>query len=569
MLRGTRTGLYITRLTSLVVVLVLLAACGGGATGTSSQGNAPAGGNAVVAPTTAPASGGTAATKAPASGGAAATSAPASGQAASGGKLANPVTIEVFSGVQSSELAAPGADWPIAKAVKEQTNIDLKMTWITNNSEYNRLVLTRAAANDVPDLFRISTDIARDLGAQGLLADWTPYLKNMPSFVKDRDVEKLAPIGTFDGKLYALTTKNPTPFKQAVSIRKDWLDKLGLQTPKTLDEYLAVMKAFTEKDPDGNGQKDTYGWSAAVASDGRVTHFDPIFGAFGALAEPQTPWRIDNNKLVFVPTTPERRDALQFIAQMNAAGVIEPDWKAQSDPDFRNKWKAGKIGIFQDDWCATYCAGNYDPFAKANPTGKLLDIDPPVGAGGKSAVSQYSRVGNMYAMSQKAAQAGKGEAIARFMEWTNNEGHFLVLYGVEGEMFKREGEKVVLDQKNDYRIVRALANYGYRGAPEENKTIFDQTGTYPNGETVAVWPIVERAEKVAKVDTTDLAVLPPPPSDKAGDLNRLRYESELRFMTGQKPFSEWDAYVKQLQAAGLNEWQAAAEKRAKEAGLLK
>jgi hypothetical protein len=40
-------------------------------------------------------------------------------------------------------------------------------------------------------------------------------------------------------------------------------------------------------------------------------------------------------------------------------------------------------------------------------------------------------------------------------------------------------------------------------------------------------------------------------------------------MTGQRPLSEWDAYVQSMKAAGLDEWQAQAEARAKEAGLLK
>ena len=69
--------------------------------------------------------------------------------------------------------------------------------------------------------------------------------------------------------------------------------------------------------------------------------------------------------------------------------------------------------------------------------------------------------------------------------------------------------------------------------------------------------------------TTDFAVLPPAPADKSADLTRIIAEGELRFATGQRPFSEWDAYVKSVQAAGLNDWQAQAEKRGKEAGLLK
>lgn len=467
--------------------------------------------------------------------------------------------------VRSTELAAPGPDWIVAKAVKEQLNIDLKMTWVTQCSEYDRLVLTRGAANDLPDVFRSTTVLARDLGQQGLLADWRPFFEFMPTYVQEREVEQLASVGTFDDKLYALTAKSPDPYKQSVAIRQDWLEKLGLEVPKTLDEYMAVMKAFTEQDPDGNGRPDTFGWSGAVNTLGQIQQFDPIFGAFGALGD----WRLDNNTLVYVPTSPERRDALQFINQMAQAGVIDPDWKSQKSEDFRNKWKGGKIGIFQEDWCAGFCLGNHDPFANANPTGRLVDIAPPVGPNGQSGISTYTRVGGQTSMSQRAVDAGKGEAIAKFMEWINTDGYYLSTFGEEGTMWKREGDKIVVDQANDFRIVRALQAWTVKGTEEEMRARYDQTNTFANGQTIAVWDIVGRAEQNPKYDITEFAVLPPPPAAQASDLSRIRAEAELAFATGTRPIAEWDAYVESLRAAGLNEWQTQAEARAKETGLLK
>lgn len=42
-------------------------------------------------------------------------------------------------------------------------------------------------------------------------------------------------------------------------VRKDWLDKLGLDVPKTLDDVVEVARAFKNDDPDGNGVDDTWG----------------------------------------------------------------------------------------------------------------------------------------------------------------------------------------------------------------------------------------------------------------------------------------------------------------------
>lgn len=46
-------------------------------------------------------------------------------------------------------------------------------------------------------------------------------------------------------------------------IRKDWLDQLNLSMPKNYKEYIEVLRAFTNEDPDGNGKNDTYGITAA------------------------------------------------------------------------------------------------------------------------------------------------------------------------------------------------------------------------------------------------------------------------------------------------------------------
>ena len=39
-------------------------------------------------------------------------------------------------------------------------------------------------------------------------------------------------------------------------MRKDWLDKLGLEVPKTIDDWYTVLTAFKENDVNGNGDPD-------------------------------------------------------------------------------------------------------------------------------------------------------------------------------------------------------------------------------------------------------------------------------------------------------------------------
>ena len=68
-------------------------------------------------------------------------------------------------------------------------------------------------------------------------------------------------------------------------IRQDWLDNLGLKMPTTIEELKEVARAFTEDDPDGNGQNDTYGLAVdgvevLTKSIGTLEGFFECFGLY-------------------------------------------------------------------------------------------------------------------------------------------------------------------------------------------------------------------------------------------------------------------------------------------------
>lgn len=83
----------------------------------------------------------------------------------------------------------------------------------------------------------------------------------MQQRTKDRYSDpQMRKIATINGKMYVLQEKAGLNKRQGLFIRKDWLDKLHLQAPKTLDDFYNVAKAFTLNDPDGNGKNDIYGF---------------------------------------------------------------------------------------------------------------------------------------------------------------------------------------------------------------------------------------------------------------------------------------------------------------------
>lgn len=476
-----------------------------------------------------------------------------------------PVSLTLMTNVNSDEAGPPSEDWAWYQRVRDELNVDVQIEWITNDDRYTSTLRTRAATNDLPDVFQTDVATTALLADQGLVGDWTPLYQYMPTYARDRNVEALAPIGTVDGQQYGLVTRNPTPFKGVMAIRGDWLETLGLEAPTTTDEFLAVAEAFTIQDPDGNGAADTYGFSTSINFEGFISGFNGMQGAFGDLA----PWTVVEGRLVNRAATEEHRQDLEFVSQLSAAGVMDPDWVSQEANDARTKWKAGRIGIVFEDWCATFCIQGYSEFKGANPGGRLEVIEPPVGPGGASSAGPSTEAGPQYGISQQAIDEGRGEAVARLLEWMNGPGYIPTAFGEEGLSYERDANGGII-QGTDIETFpyRQLVTWANRGTPDEWRIRYGSVETYDDGDVIDVYAILERCGNYPVTDITQWAAIPPPSPAVYSDFIRTQAEAEYAFMTGARPMEEWETHVETLNTVGLVEWTELAEARAREQGII-
>ena len=207
------------------------------------------------------------ATNSPAAGGS-----PASSASTAPAEPTKPVKLEII----QNASGLPAADKDFIKQDLDKTlNVDINMTAYAAGDDYKNQLNVRMASGNFPDLFGVDKAAIKQYIQQGLLLDLTPYLDKELKPVKDFIGVDSIKKATFDGKVYAIA-KAPTIPYSTFWIRKDWLDKLKLQTPATYDELLAVSKAFAEQDPDGNGKKDTFGLTG-----GKLGTFAPFFGGYG------------------------------------------------------------------------------------------------------------------------------------------------------------------------------------------------------------------------------------------------------------------------------------------------
>jgi putative aldouronate transport system substrate-binding protein len=495
-----------------------------------------------------------------------------------------PVDIELWAQPSVTEQGPPPADWIVYKILKEKYNINLKLVLTPTGADGEAKYNAAAAANSLPDLMQIVSAATDNRGVMvrfqklGLLAPVNTLLPLMPERSKthygDANVMKVGLVG---GVQYGLVEPRPIPRREGLVIRKDWLTKLGLKEPTTLDEMLAVAQAFTDKDPDGNGKADTYGVGGFINGVGLGDRFDWIIGAY----ELPGIWDVRNPSTIQLNVRdPNYPKALAFFNKLVTAKVIDPDWPTLKRDDFRARWKQGRFGIMWEDFSALASQSNYTAFDKNFPEGEWVPLAALKGPDGKP---HYVRVdqalSNIFCVSKKAADAGKGPAIARLLEWmATKEGYMLIGWGEEGKQYKLDKDgKIVFDgldpklvwQAPESQMYTQLRNnMAFTNTPEELAIRYTSFKSI-NGRTISQMQFLTFFQAQPWVDGAALQIINPHP--KAADFNRFYGENIVQFALGQKPLTDqaWADYLKGLDGLGAKEWEASAKKDLQDSGAMK
>ena len=479
-----------------------------------------------------------------------------------------PAEIELWASGRVSEAAPPPDDWVAYKTIKDDLLIDLNLVLLPSSAaDQDTKINTAAASNSLPDLFFVSRDTWFNLVDAGLVAKVDDLLPLMPERTKTHysDPTRNA-LMTMDGALYGLADPGQIPSTDALVIRTDWLDALGLKAPTTLDEFMEVAKAFTFNDPDGNGKDDTYGYCAFIDGSGLSAmglgpRFDWIYGSYGVAGV----WDLTSaDAFGLNARNPRYMEATQFIRSMVEAGVIDPDWPTLKKDDFRAGWKQGKCGMMMENFAALSTKSNYKAFDENFPEGQWDVLEVPAGPYGDRSAGTIIRTGRYYAVSQKAIDEGKGPAIARLLEWMATDGYMLLAFGEEGVNYNLDANGYVTTEGIDPALawnsaemqpLTQLANMVYIFSDIELQARYPSYTT-TNGRTMEPLSYLAGFTAEPWTEATGAGMINPPAN--AADFTRFYSENIVNFVLGQQDLNEttWADFLAGLDSLGAKELEA-------------
>lgn len=282
------------------------------------------------------------------------------------GKYEEPVTVHLGAGVDPSTTFPEGMSKEkntYLDYIKEAFNVDVAYDWICSSADYNQKVNLCIASNTIPDIMNVNATQYNAMLKYDQLQPIGDAYENcasdmLKSFVGSGG-DILMDLISKDGQMMAIPAPNLTASSvNEMWIRQDWLDKLGLEVPTTVDELEAIAKAFVEQDPDGNGKDDTIGiLGPSNSSFDFITRIgqnryglDAIFAAYGSY--PNAWIQDDEGNVQYGSTTPETKIALAKLASLYKEGLIDPEMLVRTDS--QEPITAGKAGIFFGPWWCGY-----------------------------------------------------------------------------------------------------------------------------------------------------------------------------------------------------------------------
>lgn len=258
---------------------------------------------------------------------------------------------------------------------EELTGIDLEIIQPDHDAYYDVMGQTFASGPDNwPDVILMGGTYYTGYANEGALWDMTEAWENSELKASGRlNDESIIEGVKLNGALYGFPVARGNGC--ITYVKKAWLDNVGMDVPTNYEEYIAMLDAFTNGDPDGNGVNgDTCGVSAA----GLIGVEEPYINYLPEFYQDAYPsFTQDENGVWYDGFLEENfRGALERLRDAYNKGYIDKETLTNGTNDCRNKFYENRFGVF------TYWAGTWATNLKVNLEANGLDGElvalPPI-----------------------------------------------------------------------------------------------------------------------------------------------------------------------------------------------
>ncbi len=446
---------------------------------------------------------------------------------------------------------------------------DVPITWEYMASVDGANVLRQQiAAGEFPQVVLGNAFQPSDISqfaANGIILPIEDYIneKDTPNLYKlfQERPEIRAALNAPDGHMYTLPglkENMPDYIENMMYINKTWLDKVGMEVPTNLIELKEVLKAFKEKDPNGNGKADEIPLSFCPASS---SDYPEVLLSSWGMATKFGTWdswlTVQKGEVKFAPVLKEWRQMLEYYRDLYAEGLLDMEVFTQDGSQYtaKNQSPTSVIGVV---WSNANPMLNEDEYIAIPPLSADGKIKPvwrihPGYIGTKDFLVIFKTCQNpqnvlkwadkMYEVDH-SIQNAFGETVPDSTFTFDENGNVVWNELPEGEYLASYQYKCILQAGIPCWLPEDL--YGTEKLPwadgqQEKMENFKMYEPYLDTET---WPrpyyAVDEADRLAELTT---------------DIFNLVETSRAKWICGQEELTDasWKKYIAQMEEMGLKE----------------
>ncbi len=457
--------------------------------------------------------------------------------------------------------------------IEETTGIDIDFNVVNapSNGEIDEQYLLMIAGGNYPDVIQylhneVYSGGVPKLNEEGVCIELNDLIENyMPNLKKilEENPELARDMRNDEGKYLYFTKLNTfNKLEDVLDIswwgflmRKDWLENVGLEAPKTLDEWYTVLSAFKTQDPNGNGLQDEIPFDAGA---GAISMFMPAFGFLNGV------YLDENGKVGYGQASTEYKEFLETMNKWYNEGLIANVFDENGKPVSSSITDENIYADISGSWKGL--ANNWEQrlpkVLEKNPNADLVAVPWITTADGNKYTpnTYFTHIGREQILITPDCKYP--EAVATVIDYMySEEGSRLLTWGIEGETYetKADGTRQLTDYANEVieyydgkfpRIFSyAMSHVGFPridsndfSASSKGEQYTSACELWADASRELLYPtsiVLTPAEREAAIGTTT-------------DLADYIAEMQLKFITGEEPLTNYDNYLSTLDKMGIN-----------------
>ena len=444
---------------------------------------------------------------------------------------------------------------PSYQKIQENTGVDIEFIHPAAGTDVESLKIM-LASGELPDMIQLQRDDwysggVKALFEEGAIIDIAPYLDEYaPQYKEVVMHDEVAQRQIVDdGKVYGfykITYADPMPYIR-FNLNKDWLDEFGMSEPKTIAEYEAFFQAVLDNKP---------GVAPLYIQPTSVEQLGLVMGAFDMLYS----WYMQDAETVgYWANAPQHKEFLKLMNEWYNKGYLTKDFASLTLEEARAQFDMGQLACIGDSVDATYTRTK-DKFTVTNAPYMRKEADSVVG---NKTASWPVDQGNAWVTVITSACKNVEAAVQYLNYGYTYEGSMLFTFGIEGEHWNwgEDGIPKFTDEILNNPNGMTISNVSYAlkihfGTRYCYPDSIGHPGTASNQEALRIrtmWDGDENEQNFLRLVPITLT------TDEANERAELMvqvdtYANEmmLKFITGAESLDNYDAYLQELSARGMD-----------------